>query len=456
MTAIVHDPYTIREASTRHAPATLAARLRRLGPSIVISGSIVGSGELILTSSLGAAAGFVLFWWVLVACWSKSIVQAELARYIVVSGDTYLRGLNRIPGRLPGPRGPVSWTLWFGLLAFIPGVVGVGGIIGGTGQALSLFMPAIDSRWTSAIIALVASAILCSGTYPRLERTMLVLVAGFTAATLISAIAMQFTPYRLVWSDVAAGLEFRLPSEHLVLALAMYGATGVNSSEIPTYSYWCIEKGYPSFVGGDRSDPDWPARARGWIRLLHVDIWVTLVILTCATLPFFLLGAGVLHDEGLRPQGLETIKVLSGMFTRTLGQWAYWLFGLAAFCILFSSVVAGTGGVTRLAPDYLVEFGLLERAKLATRIQWTHGLGAVLPVASLLFYLMIPSPVMLLTIGALAGAVLLPIQSGATLWLQRYRMDPRARPSRPAHVFLWLTFLFHASMAALVLVYAIP
>jgi Mn2+/Fe2+ NRAMP family transporter len=451
----MNDPYTICEACTRRAPATLAARLRHLGPSIVISGSIVGSGELILTSSLGAAAGFVLLWWVLMACWSKSIVQAELARYIVVSGDTYLRAMNRIPGRLPGPRGPVSWTLWFGLLAFIPGIVGVGGIIGGTGQALSLFLPAIDSRYTSALVALVASAILYSGTYPRLERTILALVAGFTVTTLISAAAMQFTSYRMSWDDLAAGLNFRLPGEHLVLALAMYGATGVNSSEVPTYSYWCIEKGYPSFVGGDRSDPDWAARARGWIDLLQVDVWITLVILTLATLPFFLLGAGVLHVEGLQPQGLDTISVLSGTFTQTLGTWAYWLFGVAAFCILFSSVVAGTGGVTRLAPDYFVEFGLLGRAQIAKRIRWTHGLGAVLPIASLLFYLVLPNPLTLLTIGALAGAVLLPIQSGATLWLQRHCMDQRLRPSLPAHLFLYLTFLFQIAMAALVLFYAV-
>ena len=43
------------------------------------------------------------------SCWSKSIVQAELTRYVVVSGDTYIRALNRIPGRLPGPK-----ALWLG------------------------------------------------------------------------------------------------------------------------------------------------------------------------------------------------------------------------------------------------------------------------------------------------------------------------------------------------------
>lgn len=159
------DPYTIRDGTTRPPPATWAARCRDLGPSIVISGSIVGSGELILTSSLGAVAGFTLLWWVLICCWSKSLVQAELARYVVVSGDTYLHALNRIPGTLPGPRGPVSWTLWFGLLSFIPGVIGMGGILGGAGQSLGLFTPGFDSRWATAVVAAVTSAILYTGSY---------------------------------------------------------------------------------------------------------------------------------------------------------------------------------------------------------------------------------------------------------------------------------------------------
>jgi Mn2+/Fe2+ NRAMP family transporter len=447
----VSDPYTTRADAIRPPPATWASRWRQLGPSIVITGSIVGSGELVLTSSLGAAAGFALLWWMLVCCWSKSIVQAELARYIVVSGDTYLRAMNRIPGRLPGPAGSVSWTLWFSLLSFIPGVVGMGGILGGSGQAIALLFPAVDSRWLTVLIALAASAILYTGSYRRLEWTMLVLVAGFTFATLISAIALQFTDYRLSGSDLASGFTFDFPLEHLILALAVYGATGVNSAEISTYSYWCIEKGYPHFVGGERDDPSWPARARGWIRLLQLDVWLTLAILTCATLPFYLLGTAVLHATGQQPQGLETVRVLSAMFTQTLGGWSLWLFGGAAFCILFSSVVAGFGGISRFAPDYLVEFGYLHREKLSVRMRWIGVCGGVLPLASLLFYVLFPNPIVLLTIGALMGALLLPLQSGAALWLQRHRMDPRVRPSMAANAFLWLTFLFQVLMTALVI-----
>ena len=75
------------------------------------------------------------------SCWSKSIVQAELTRYVVVSGDTYIRALNRIPGRLPGPKGPVAWPVFVGLLAFIPGLTGLGGLMGGAALAVVLIFP---------------------------------------------------------------------------------------------------------------------------------------------------------------------------------------------------------------------------------------------------------------------------------------------------------------------------
>ncbi len=70
------DPYTIQSGRTREPPTSLFGRLRYLGPGIIVSGSIVGSGEILLTATLGATVGFVLLWWVLFSCWVKSLVQA--------------------------------------------------------------------------------------------------------------------------------------------------------------------------------------------------------------------------------------------------------------------------------------------------------------------------------------------------------------------------------------------
>jgi Mn2+/Fe2+ NRAMP family transporter len=451
----VSDPYTTGRSPVRTPPSGWKGRFLHLGPSVVISGSIIGSGELVLTSSLGAAAGFTLLWWVLVACWSKSLVQAEFARYVVLSGDTYLRALNRIPGRLSLSGRRISWTLWFSILSFVPGLVGMGGILGGAGQALTLLFPGADSLLTTLALSLLTSAILYSGSYVRLERLMLAMVAAFTLATLASLVAMQFTPFHITWPDLSQGLQFRFPAEFLVLGLAVYGATGVNSAEISTYSYWCIEKGYASWVGSDLSDPDRARRARGWVRVLQLDVWITLGILTCATLPFYLLGAGVLHATGQNPQGLDTIAALSEMFTQTLGSGSLWLFGGAAFCILFSSAVAGFGGSARMLPDYLIEFGLLDRNHLHARRAWIRAFGVVAPVVGMAAYLLVRDPLVLLSIGALAGALLLPIQSGSTLWLQGRRLDPSDRPSAVARGSLWLTFLFQVVLAVLVIRYAV-
>ena len=88
------DRYTQPNNSTEDPPSNWSSTIRYLGPSVIISATIVGSGEIILTASLGAAVGFSMLWWVLFSCWSKSILQAELARYVILTGDTYLRAIQ--------------------------------------------------------------------------------------------------------------------------------------------------------------------------------------------------------------------------------------------------------------------------------------------------------------------------------------------------------------------------
>ena len=429
--------------------------MRHLGPSVIVSGSVVGSGEIILTSSLGAAAGFAFLWWVLVSCWSKSLIQAQLSRYVILSGDTYVRALNRLPGRLPGPKAPIAWPIWIGLLAFVPGFLGLGGIVGGAGQALALLVPGIDGIWGAVLVAVATSAILTMRSYDGLERVMLGLVGSFTLTTLICAIAMQFTEFGIQPSDLVTGFAFDFPIEYLALALAVYGYTGVNSVEIPAYTYWCIEKGYPSYIGHDRDDPAWPERARGWLKVLHTDVWLSLIILTCATLPFYVLGAGVLHALGARPDGLETISVLSNMFTETLGTWAVWLFGIGACFILFSTALSAISASGRIVPDYLIEMGFFDRSQIERRLAITRGYVVLVPLIGLVLYLVFQNPVLLVTIGGLTAAMLLPIQTGATIWLQARRMDARLLPRPATRAAMWGVLVFQTFMAALVVRYVV-
>ncbi len=443
------DPYTVRHGETREPPASWRARLRYLGPSVVVSGSIVGSGEIILTSSLGAAAGFVLLWWLLLSCWIKSPIQAELGRYVLISGDTYVRAMNRLPGRIPVPRGSISVPIALALIAFVPALMGLGGIVGGAGQALNLLLPALPSTWTTAAVCGAAIALLRPGSYRLLETAMLALVVSFCVATTSCAIAMQFTEYAITRADLAAGLRFEFPAETLVLALAVYGYTGVNAGEVAAYQYWCVEKGYPNFIGR-AGLPGWEQRARGWIKVLQADVWITLILLTCATLPFYVLGAGVLRALDKRPSGLDTLAMLSEMFTQTLGPWAVWLFGVGAFFILFSTTLSGIAAGARYLPDYLIELGYLARDDLRARRAWIRGYCTAVPVIAFLFYLALQNPVLLVTIGGLTYALMLPIQSGAVLWLHQTRLDPAIRPGPAMRAVVWAIFAVELLMSGLV------
>ena len=42
----------------RTAPKTFKERLKFIGPSVIVTGSVVGSGSIVMTPLLGAAAGF--------------------------------------------------------------------------------------------------------------------------------------------------------------------------------------------------------------------------------------------------------------------------------------------------------------------------------------------------------------------------------------------------------------
>ena len=59
------------------APQTITDRLKFIGPSAIVTGSVVGSGSIVMTPLLGAAAGFTLLWWLLLSIWTKPIIQAE-------------------------------------------------------------------------------------------------------------------------------------------------------------------------------------------------------------------------------------------------------------------------------------------------------------------------------------------------------------------------------------------
>ncbi len=69
----VRDPYFLDPAEIEDPPTKLSKILRRIGPGLILASSIVGSGELIATTALGAENGYKLLGLIVVGCAIKTV-----------------------------------------------------------------------------------------------------------------------------------------------------------------------------------------------------------------------------------------------------------------------------------------------------------------------------------------------------------------------------------------------
>ncbi len=436
----------------QEAPKTFLERLKFIGPSVVVTGSVVGSGSIVMTPLLGAAAGFMLLWWLLLSMWSKPIIQAEIARYIVVSKKTFLEAFADMPGFKTTIQGKTtSWLVWFMFIGVIPSIAGMGGLAGAVAEAGTTMFPFLTVEIWVVISCLVTWMLLYFGSYKSLEKTLLVMVLFFSFMTMIIAIAMQSTDYQVSFAQVSSGLSFSFPSEYLPLALAVFGFTGISYGEIMAYTYWCLEKGYAENSGNNVEE------TKHWIKTMQTDVWVTVFFITLGTLPFFFLGAGVLYNIPELQQALATssfwdidvISSLQNMFSLVLGGWAKWLFIVLAFFVLFSTLLSGTAAFTRTISDYLISMGLVKE-QANTRKKLIKLIAFLIPFLSGLFYFVLPNPFTLLLIAGIWAAMGLPIVNIGALYLVN-KLEPELQPKITTKFILWASLVLQLSMAVLII-----
>ena len=204
---ILQDPYELRAESIEPPPTSFAAVYRKIGPGLILAGTIVGSGELIVTTVLGAENGYTLLWLILVSCVIKIVVQNELGRYTIGTGETSLEAFNRVPG----PRLGVSWVVWTWFVAQILIMFGIGGMLGAISEVLNTMVPGVPIKAWIWVINAVTVALLVLGRYELVEKFSIALVVGFTVMTVTSAGYLLGQPEYLSWAQVIEDLAFHLP-----------------------------------------------------------------------------------------------------------------------------------------------------------------------------------------------------------------------------------------------------
>lgn len=479
----------------RDPPRTLGATLLRLGPGMIIAGSIVGSGELIATTKAGAEAGFRLLWLIIFGCVIKVSTQVELGRYAITWTQTPLKALDGIPG----PRLKVNWILWYWVIMTFLIISQQGGIVGGVGQTLAISRPLTDqgrqynqlqdelaearvelkvaqarqagtdeieqlqreiyrlsaetaelkeppdAYWWAAVMAIATSILLIVGHYGLIQLVATVFVAAFTVVTIATLIMLQSKPeWAVTGGDLADGLSFRLPPASkeaginpIGTALAAFGIIGVGASELIMYPYWCLEKGYARYTGPRDGTEGWTRRARGWLKVLQFDAWFSMVVYTFATIAFYLLGAAVLGRTGLNPSGQHMVRTLAAMYVPVFGPWADRVFLTGAFAVLYSTFFVAAAGNARMVADSLGLFGITDGSE-RERALWTRIISAFWPILALLLYIGFRAPAKMVLASGTAQAIMLPMLGAAALYFRYRRCDENLKPGKLWDAMLWV------------------
>lgn len=484
----------------REPPSSLAGILRQLGPGVIIAAAIVGSGELIATTAVGAEAGFTLLWLIIIGCVIKVFAQIEFGRYAIVNGRTTMDGLNEVPG----PRWRVNWVCWFWLVFTAVALAQLGGIIGGVGQALAIQQPLTDDGralnehqsktirlqvidsiserfadddsmsarladlqaergliqtelalaaegaeptardaliWATLITA-GSMVLLVIGRYRLIQNVSALLVAAFTMMTIGNLIHLQSLPeWRVSGADLWHGLSFRIPEgKGIATALAAFGIIGVGATELIQYPYWCLEKGYAKWTGPRDDSEEWARRAAGWVRVLQWDAWCSMVVYTFATIAFYLLGAAILGRTGLNPEGEQMVRTLAEMYVPVFGESAQYVFLFGAFAVLYSTFFVATASHARVLADALRVFGVSDGSQQAFR-RWVRVFSGTLPLLFLACFAFFQAPKQLVLAGGFMGALMLPLLGISALYFRYRRCDARLTPGKLWDIALWISFL---------------
>ncbi|MEA5386443.1 Nramp family divalent metal transporter [Haloarculaceae archaeon H-GB11] len=216
-----------------------------VGPSAIMLGASLGSGETLFWPQLVAQYGWALYWIFLVGVFVQFVVNTEIQRWTLATGETIFRAMERLHPVVPlsfmlGGFASLGWPGWAANAA----KVGAAGLSLGTYQFVGL---TVDG-WRVLGIALMVFIWL---TY-QLTPLMYNVVEQFQLLLILLSLGLALVLFALVGSATElggipgslAGVGDRPPVAMVAVLLGAVAYAGAGGYLNLSQSLWVREKGY--------------------------------------------------------------------------------------------------------------------------------------------------------------------------------------------------------------------
>ena len=425
-------------------PKALPLR-KLLGPSFILLGLGLGSGEVILWPYLASNFGLGIIWGAILGLTFQFFMNMEIERYALSRGESVFVGLSRKLRLLP---------YWFLISTFVPWIWP--GIAASSAKFLGSLLGFSQTSNLAILLLILIGLILSLGpilykTVERLQKTLIFL--GVPTIFILSAVLAS----RADWQNLFKGivglgndywlLPAGLPLASFLAALAYAGAGGnLNLAQ----SFYVKEKGYGMgkyagritslltgrsekiSLGGSsfKINKENLSEFRKWWKNINVEhflvFWLTgsLTIALLALLSFSttyshagnLNGIGFVLNEA-KEIGLRTFPFFGSFFLLVVGL------------TLFGTQLTVFDAVSRILSENIIlsslgRFKENHSPRLYYSVLWLQILAGII-----IFLLGFTEPLQLLTLAAVLNAFAMFVHTGLTLWLNLSSLEKELRPS---------------------------
>ncbi len=416
---------------------------KSIGPSFILLGLALGSGELILWPYLAATWGLGLLWGGLLGISLQYILNTEVMRYTLAWGESVFVGLRKVS---------ILFPIWFIFSTFIPW--SIPGFSSASSQILTRLMPFLPEK-ALAIFLLIATGLFLSAgkslyqTMETYQRTVILLALPLIFI-LVFFLAGGEDWSRAAWGLVGRGEGWWWFPQGVGLAafLGAFAYSGAGGNLNLAQSYYIKEKGMgmgkygtkiTSLVGshtaqaklaGESFAPT-PAnnrRWKSWWRLVQIEHGLVFWLLGFVSIVLLSVLARTTvygHDHA---SGLTFLYQEAAIIADRTYPIVGVGFLVIAAMMLFSTQMGVLESSSRIISENILLLRFNTNAKVNVTTWFFVALWGQISLGIVILLVGVREPRFLLTLGALLNAAAMMVAFGMVLFLNTRRLHPLYQP----------------------------
>ena len=353
--------------------------LRKLGPGLLFAGSAIGVSHLVQSTKAGANFGFGLLWALIAINIIKFPFFQFGPRYAAATGENLLEGYKKL--------GKVFLKIYITLSFATMFTIQTAVTVVTAAIASSLFGNGINVEIWTLIILFFCFLVLLVGKFTLLDKLIKIIILILSTTTLIVVInAFMNLKYNINWVQV-----FPSNSYDIIFLIAFMGWMPAPLDVSIWQSIWVLEK--------QKITPDFEKKS------ILKDFNIGYVVTAILAIGFLSLGSLIMYESNttLSDNGSTFSIQLIEMYTSSIGDWSYFVIGIAALTTMLSTTLTTLDASPRamnksieLILDKSIESGynywitILILGTLIVFLFFTTEMGDLVKIATILSFTTAP------------------------------------------------------------------